>query len=76
MKGEEPVILQSQEGVHQGDPLGPALFALVIHPILNDVQAKNLNVVTLAYLDDVMFIGPPLDVLHPSGDLKSSLVPL
>ena len=50
--------------MHQGDPLGPALFLLVIHPILNDVQAENLEVVILAYLDDVMILGPPLDVLN------------
>ena len=71
-KGEEPVLLLSQQGVHQGDPLGPALFLLVIHTILNDVQAENLEVVILAYLDDVMILGPPLDVLNAFYDLKSS----
>ena len=28
-KGHSTVILQSQEGVHQGDPLGPSLFPLL-----------------------------------------------
>ena len=32
--GTESVVLQSAEGVHQGDPLGPALFSVVIHPLL------------------------------------------
>ena len=30
--------LLSQQGVHQGDPLGPALFSIAIQPILAKVQ--------------------------------------
>ena len=33
-----PVLLQSEVGVHQGDPLGLALFALTIHPSLVNLQ--------------------------------------
>ena len=32
--GEETVVLKSQQDVHQGDPLGPALFSIRMQPIL------------------------------------------
>ena len=30
-------VLSSSEGVHQGDPLGPALFSATIHPVLCEI---------------------------------------
>ncbi len=30
--------LPSERGVQQGDPLGPALFAAAIHPLIEDLQ--------------------------------------
>ena len=38
--GKQSVIVKSLEGVqvHQEDTLGPAIFSLGIHPILNQVQ--------------------------------------
>ena len=69
----ESIIIQSEEGVHQGDPLGPALFALGIHQILVDVQERNPNVIVLAYLDDVFILGLPKASLRAFTDLKSSL---
>jgi hypothetical protein len=41
-------LLMSQRGVQQGDPLGPALFALTIHPIVSSIT-DELNI---WYLDD------------------------
>ena len=38
----------SQEGVQQGDPLGPLLFCLAIHDLLNSMRSE----VTIGYLDD------------------------
>jgi len=52
-------IIPSEVGVQQGDPMGPALFALGIHPILERVAADggaDLDV-TMAYLDDVVVAG-------------------
>lgn len=40
----DPVLLQSQQGVHQGDPLGPALFAIDIQNILCKIQARHADV--------------------------------
>jgi len=52
------VRLRSVTGVQQGDPLGPVLFALGIHPALQAVQRRHPQVHILAYLDDVHLVGP------------------
>ena len=52
------VILESQEGIHQGDTLGPALLSCAIHRMLLDIQNRHPAVAILAYLDDVLFCGP------------------
>ena len=38
----------SQEGVQQGDPLGPMLFCLTIHPMLKNLKSE----LRAFYLDD------------------------
>ncbi len=69
-QGGSPVIIQSEEGIHQGDPLGPALFSTAIHPILSDLQNSNPSIRVLAYLDDVFMVGLPQDVLSALDDLR------
>ena len=46
-------IILSQEGPQQGDPLGPLLFSLTIHPLLMSLQSD----LTLGYLDDLTLAG-------------------
>ena len=41
-------IIESAEGVQQGDPLGPLLFSLTIHPILKMLKSE----LRIFYLDD------------------------
>jgi hypothetical protein len=43
----------SEEGVHQGDPLGPLLFCLAIHPLLLSCRSE----LRVGYLDDVSLGG-------------------
>ena len=66
------VILSSQEGVHQGDPLGSALFSITMQPILEDLQSHNKEVTILAYLDNVYLLGSPDRVFHVSERLRSA----
>jgi hypothetical protein len=44
----------SQEGVQQGDPLGPLLFCLAVHPILSSL----VSLFVAGYLDDFTIGGP------------------
>jgi hypothetical protein len=41
--------LSSEEGVQQGDPIGPLLFCLAIHPILAKCKAE----LRVCYMDDI-----------------------
>ncbi|XP_073948774.1 LOW QUALITY PROTEIN: uncharacterized protein [Choristoneura fumiferana] len=53
-------VLASSVGCQQGDPLGPAIFSLAIHPIIKDLNSK-LNV---WYLDDGTLGGEAISVLE------------
>ncbi|KAL0210137.1 hypothetical protein P9112_010221 [Eukaryota sp. TZLM1-RC] len=55
-------ILSSSSGVKQGDPLGPLLFCLAIHPILLQIQEMFPSLKMIAYMDDVVLIGD-LDIV-------------
>ena len=61
-------FIWSEVGVHQGDPLGPLFFALALRAVMvatvtrQDTNAGQLFVdilLILAYLDDLVVIGPP-----------------
>lgn len=51
VQGQETVMLESQEGIYQGVPLGVALFSITFHPFLTEVQFRHNTVKFLAYLD-------------------------
>ena len=46
-------VVVSDEGVQQGDPLGPLLFCAVIHPLLTNCKAE----LRIGFLDDITIGG-------------------
>jgi hypothetical protein len=48
-------VIYARRGVQQGDPLGPLLFALAIHPLL--IRLKSKCDLAAAYLDDITLQG-------------------
>ena len=53
-------ILQSSEGVQQGDPLGPLLFCLSLYHLHSQMRSEFC----ILYLDDVTFGGNVEDLEH------------
>ncbi|KAJ0538826.1 putative reverse transcriptase domain-containing protein [Helianthus annuus] len=47
----------STTGVQQGDPLGPLLFALVLHPLIHQIRDRCKLLFHAWYLDDGTIIG-------------------
>jgi hypothetical protein len=57
------MLLASMAGVQQGDPLGPVLFSLVLHPLVEKIQKEFPNLdLNVWYLDDGTIIGKQEDV--------------
>jgi len=47
----------SATGVQQGDPLGPLLFALVLHPLIHQISDSCKLLLHAWYLDDGTLVG-------------------
>jgi len=61
-------VIWSRQGPQQGDPGGPALFALALHPALHALQARlGQEVYILAFSDDIL-------ILVPYGQVKRALL--
>ena len=73
--GSLPPFIEVREGVQQGDPLGPSLFACGLQLLLATVRARDRQVTEAthlsAYLDDVTVVGPPAEVGHVLQSLRT-----
>ena len=55
--------IECAEGVRQGDPWGAVLFALALHPVLQDIQQRyERQVILRAYADDLSINGCTRDL--------------
>jgi hypothetical protein len=65
---EAPLFIENETifastGVQQGDPLGPLLFALVLHPLLQHIKSE-FSLQVGAILDDVTILGTPNNTIR------------
>ena len=63
----------SEEGVQQGDPLGPFLFALALQPCLRAAAEECSKGFVVSYLDDAVIVGPKADVLSAYEVLQDKM---
>lgn len=68
----EEAVIMSQEGVQQGDPLGPLLFCLAIQPLVKKLQSE----LTLFYLDDGLIGGVAQVVLNDISLIQKEAIEL
>ena len=65
--------IQSEEGVQQGDPLGPFLFSLGLHSVVTKISERHPKVLIPCFLDDSTIIGSKQEVVSAYLDMKDGL---
>lgn len=68
--------ISSSNGVKQGDPLGPLLFALALHPVLEELSVLHEECSLVAYADDITLQGSQEGVQHVFRHMQEVLAPL
>jgi hypothetical protein len=72
----ESAPLLSSQGVRQGDPTGPLLFALAIQPELETAATAHSDCSLVAYADDITLQGSQQGVESTFRTLRDALLPL
>ena len=52
----QPAVIESAQGVQQGDPLGPLLFSLALLPVMREFRSQFPRLALPGYLDDLMLM--------------------
>ena len=65
--------LTSEQGTHQGCPLGPLGFALGVHDLLEGLAKDGGLIWSSWYLDDGILMGSPERLAHSFGTLREHL---
>ncbi|GKB62860.1 putative reverse transcriptase domain-containing protein, partial [Tanacetum coccineum] len=65
-------VLWSRQGVQQGDPLGPLLFALALHPLVQTINQSCELTLQAWYLDDNTIVGDTLMVAKALDIIKTN----
>ena len=69
---DSDLAIPSCAGVQQGDPLGPMLFCLVLHPVVLRISQTCPHILRHQwYLDDGSLAGPSLQILKAFGVICS-----
>ncbi|GJU30307.1 putative reverse transcriptase domain-containing protein [Tanacetum coccineum] len=69
----DDTILWSCQGVQQGDPLGPLLFSLTLHPLVQTINQSRKLTRLAWYLDgctivgDTLMVAKALDIIRTDG---------
>lgn len=66
-------LISSITGVRQGDPMGPFLFCLAIHPALDKISKL---VDSLSYMDDIYLLGTPVEMVKALKSLEADFTAL
>ncbi len=68
--GNTTKLLKPTKETRQSDVLGPALFCVALHKILQEVQLRFPDVELPAFIDDVSVCGPAIEVGAAFGFLQ------
>ncbi|MCI28037.1 hypothetical protein A2U01_0049237, partial [Trifolium medium] len=64
--------IMSSTGVQQGDPLGPLLFALVLHPLIHKIQDNCKLLLHAWYLDEGTVVEDSREMAKALGIIRET----
>ena len=75
LAGSDGLMIESAQGVRQGDPLSALLFFIYVREVLQQVSGKT-GVRVYGFFDDISLLGTPQQLLEALSRLQHSLPPV